>query len=63
MDKNKNGIIMERYCPVVDSNIVVMKDMVKNDGSYRCISHTNCLDKENCRAFLSQNIVNDHSVS
>ncbi len=48
METVKNGIIMERYCPKVDGNVVIMKNMVKNDGSYQCISHTNCGDKENC---------------
>lgn len=48
MENAKNGIIMERYCPKVDGNVVIMKNMVKNDGSYQCISHTNCGDKENC---------------
>ncbi len=48
MDSRKNSIIMERYCSKVDANVVIMKNMVKNDGSYQCISHTNCGDKESC---------------
>lgn len=48
METRKNGIIMERYCSKVDANVVIMKNMVKNDGSYQCISHTNCGDKESC---------------
>lgn len=54
MEKNKTSIIMERYCPVVDANVVIMKNIVKNDGSYRCISHTSCEGHEDCRAFIME---------
>ena len=53
MERNRNPIIMERYCSKVDSNVVIMKNIVKNDGSYKCISHTECSDKDNCKAFAS----------
>lgn len=48
MNKRKKGVIMERYCPIVDSNVVILKNMVKNDGSYQCISHTHCGNRERC---------------
>ena len=50
MDRN-SPIIMERYCSKVDANVVIMKNIVKNDGSYKCISHTECADREKCTAF------------
>ncbi len=53
MDRNKNPIIMERYCPKVDANVVIMKNIVKNDGSYKCISHTECQDRESCHTFIA----------
>ena len=51
MEHSKNPIIMERYCSKVDSNVVIMKNIVKNDGSYKCISHTDCTERDNCKAF------------
>ena len=48
MDKRKNSVIMERYCPKVNSNVVILKNMVKNDGTYECISHANCGNRANC---------------
>ena len=53
MEHNRNPIIMERYCPKVDSNVVIMKNIVKNDGSYKCISHTECENRNNCGDFIN----------
>lgn len=63
MDKSKTSVIMERYCPVVDTNVVIMKNLVKNDGSYRCISHTDCAGREECRAFLMESNKKTDSAS
>ncbi len=51
MEHSKSPIIMERYCSKVDCNVVIMKNIVKNDGSYKCISHTDCSEKNTCKAF------------
>ena len=51
MERNKSPIIFERYCPVVDANVVIMKNIVQNDGSCRCISHIECSEREKCDAF------------
>lgn len=51
MERKTSPVIMERYCPVVDGNVVIMKNIVKNDGSYKCISHTDCTEKDTCRVY------------
>ena len=43
--KHEHRDILQRYCPHIDDNVVVIKKLNKNPDEYECMSSHLCKDK------------------
>lgn len=46
--------VVERYCPVIDDNTVLIRHYEGNKAVCVCVHHDRCKEKENCRHTTKQ---------